>query len=178
MLPVTLQQAVYKFGQRRAIAVIAREIKNGILEKVSTKKCVDCGKPAQHYDHRDYNKPLSVEPVCQPCNLLRGAGLCVVSIQRKDIPAIKKIAQQIEDSNIHKKYRRSERLRSKEFHAFQVGWRINQQSMDELVAYLNKSGLSLSEWIELKAYGDFWDVHPYNQIESLETITGEHISNV
>ena len=33
---------------------------------------MDCGAPARHYDHRDYNKPLEIEPVCVRCNLLRG----------------------------------------------------------------------------------------------------------
>ncbi len=36
-------------------------------------KCVDCGKPAYGYDHRDYFKPLDVVPVCRPCNFARGA---------------------------------------------------------------------------------------------------------
>ncbi len=37
--------------------------------------CVDCGKQALVYDHRDYNKPLDVEPVCQSCNIKRGPGI-------------------------------------------------------------------------------------------------------
>jgi hypothetical protein len=36
--------------------------------------CVDCGAPATNYDHRDYAKPLDVEPVCWPCNVKRGGG--------------------------------------------------------------------------------------------------------
>lgn len=36
--------------------------------------CVDCGKGAHCYDHRDYTKPLAVEPVCIRCNRLRGPG--------------------------------------------------------------------------------------------------------
>lgn len=35
-------------------------------------KCTDCDKPAQVYDHRDYSRPLEVEPVCQKCNIRRG----------------------------------------------------------------------------------------------------------
>lgn len=27
------------------------------------------------YDHRDYTKPLSVEPVCRSCNKLRGPAI-------------------------------------------------------------------------------------------------------
>lgn len=34
--------------------------------------CVDCGKQADRYDHRDYAKPLDVVPVCHPCNVRRG----------------------------------------------------------------------------------------------------------
>jgi len=35
-------------------------------------ECVDCGAPATCYDHRDYSKPLDVEPVCWKCNAQRG----------------------------------------------------------------------------------------------------------
>jgi len=34
--------------------------------------CADCGVPACQYDHRDYSKPLEVDPVCQSCNRKRG----------------------------------------------------------------------------------------------------------
>lgn len=37
--------------------------------------CVDCGCPAAHYEHRDYWKPLDVEPTCVPCNFKRGPAL-------------------------------------------------------------------------------------------------------
>ena len=30
--------------------------------------CVDCGRAAEEYDHRDYKKPMEVEPVCKACN--------------------------------------------------------------------------------------------------------------
>ena len=36
--------------------------------------CVDCRQPASVYDHRDYLKPLDVEPVCQSCNSKLGPG--------------------------------------------------------------------------------------------------------
>lgn len=36
--------------------------------------CSDCGKIATEYDHRDYKKPLAVEPVCRTCNIRRGKG--------------------------------------------------------------------------------------------------------
>lgn len=37
-------------------------------------RCVDCGELATCYDHRDYTKPLMVEPVCGGCNAKRGVG--------------------------------------------------------------------------------------------------------
>ncbi len=27
------------------------------------------------YEHRDYNRPLHVDPICRRCNLLRGPGI-------------------------------------------------------------------------------------------------------
>lgn len=53
-------------------AAVAREVREGRLPKPSTLVCVDCGRPAQQYDHRDYTKPLQVEPVCRSCNVMRG----------------------------------------------------------------------------------------------------------
>lgn len=37
--------------------------------------CADCSNPATEYDHRDYKKPLEVDPVCRFCNAARGPGL-------------------------------------------------------------------------------------------------------
>ena len=34
--------------------------------------CTDCGGTAEQYDHRDYSRPLDVEPVCRRCNHRRG----------------------------------------------------------------------------------------------------------
>lgn len=38
-------------------------------------RCVDCGNGATEYEHRDYNKPLAVEPVCRTCNHRRGSAI-------------------------------------------------------------------------------------------------------
>jgi hypothetical protein len=35
---------------------------------------MDCGDPAETYDHRDYTQPLLVDPVCLACNKRRGPG--------------------------------------------------------------------------------------------------------
>ena len=36
---------------------------------------MDCGKQAHEYDHRDYDKPLEVEPTCKSCNSKRGPAI-------------------------------------------------------------------------------------------------------
>jgi len=51
---------------------VSRSIRLGELKPIDECICVDCGRPAQHYDHRDYNKPLEVDPVCRVCNAKRG----------------------------------------------------------------------------------------------------------
>ncbi len=58
----------------RAAAAVHRAVKNGELPnlKKSIVPCKDCGSRAKVYDHRDYNKPLEVSPVCAGCNVMRG----------------------------------------------------------------------------------------------------------
>lgn len=58
--------------QYQAHHAVAVAIRNGSLARPADFACVDCGKPAIEYDHRDYSKPLQVDPVCRRCNLLRG----------------------------------------------------------------------------------------------------------
>jgi len=55
---------------------VAKAIREGVLPKLDGSiSCVDCGKPARDYEHRDYNYPLQVEPVCRGCNRRRGPGI-------------------------------------------------------------------------------------------------------
>lgn len=57
----------------KAHAAVHYAIKKGQLSPITDNtKCVDCGLPAEHYDHRYYGKPLEVEPVCRICNIRRG----------------------------------------------------------------------------------------------------------
>lgn len=58
----------------RAQYLVWAAIKRGNLALPESLKCVDCGATAECYDHRNYHRPLSVEPVCQPCNIRRGPG--------------------------------------------------------------------------------------------------------
>jgi hypothetical protein len=63
-------------AKRRAHNKVAYAIKRGDLAKLDgSLHCVDCGNPAERYDHREYAKPLSVEPVCHKCNLKRGPAI-------------------------------------------------------------------------------------------------------
>jgi hypothetical protein len=57
---------------RRATADVTNEIKRGHMKRATEHACVDCGATARDWDHRDYTKPLEVEPVCKPCNTRRG----------------------------------------------------------------------------------------------------------
>lgn len=60
--------------QREARWLVRKEIESGRLPALrgGNVLCVDCGAPAQGYDHRDYMRPLVVEPVCRKCNRRRG----------------------------------------------------------------------------------------------------------
>ena len=53
-------------------------VKVGFLPHPTDFLCADCQQPAKCYDHRDYNKPLDVEPVCMSCNAKRGRGVPLV----------------------------------------------------------------------------------------------------
>lgn len=54
-----------------AYRVVQRALKSGALKPAKDHACVDCGKPAKCWDHRDYREPLAVEPVCLSCNRRR-----------------------------------------------------------------------------------------------------------
>ena len=55
-----------------AASAVRKAVNIGMLKPAKDCVCVDCGSSAKHYDHRDYSKPLTVEPVCQSCNAKRG----------------------------------------------------------------------------------------------------------
>ena len=63
----------------RARSLVREAIRKGKLAAATTQKCTDCGSPATRYDHRDYNKPLHVDPVCSSCNAKRGPGAAKLS---------------------------------------------------------------------------------------------------
>lgn len=52
---------------------VSKAVRKGLLPKLDGSiVCVDCGAPAEVYDHREYAKPLEVDPVCRGCNVRRG----------------------------------------------------------------------------------------------------------
>lgn len=62
-------------GAVRARSKVRGAVLRGHLPEVRDLACEDCGAPAIAYDHRDYNRPLDVAPVCRSCNWIRGAGI-------------------------------------------------------------------------------------------------------
>lgn len=61
--------------QREAHFQVALAIRQGRLPKPRIFDCTDCSGVATEYDHRDYAKPLAVEPVCRGCNARRGPAI-------------------------------------------------------------------------------------------------------
>jgi len=64
--------AIFRKVAERAHHAVAIAIQAQKLLPPETLKCTDCDKPATCYDHRDYDKPLDVAPVCNRCNTKRG----------------------------------------------------------------------------------------------------------
>lgn len=71
-------------GARNAVT---KAVSSGALPPAKTQSCVDCGKQARDYDHRDYHQPLLVVPVCRSCNKLRGPGIGSLALTRAQILA-------------------------------------------------------------------------------------------
>lgn len=63
-----------QFWQHRAHSAVQAAIKRGLLPDLKSGEyaCTDCGASAYEYDHRDYGRPLDVQPVCRSCNKRRG----------------------------------------------------------------------------------------------------------
>lgn len=59
-------------GKDTAQRQVSISIRDGLLPSPRTLRCADCRGGAVEYEHRDYNRPLDVEPICRSCNLRRG----------------------------------------------------------------------------------------------------------
>lgn len=91
--------------ERRAIrghahTIVARAIREGNLPRPSASACMDCGQPAEQYDHRDYTQPLKVEAVCRRCNLRRGPALVWTADGRRPIDG--RLLRHMSAAAIHK----------------------------------------------------------------------------
>lgn len=63
-------------SDQRAYYAVWKAIQAGALAPLDGHiPCMDCGAPEAQYDHRDYNRPLDVEPVCGSCNRNRGPAI-------------------------------------------------------------------------------------------------------
>lgn len=58
-------------GRYEAQAEVSRAKAVGALRAPRGLACTDCGGSAVEYEHRDYNRPLDVQPICRGCNLRR-----------------------------------------------------------------------------------------------------------
>lgn len=56
----------------KAQSAVHKAVRAGEILPARGLACADCGKPAYGFDHRDYTKPLAVDPVCRSCNWHRG----------------------------------------------------------------------------------------------------------
>lgn len=65
----------YLSGATLAHGAVAQARRHGELADPRTMSCTDCEGTATEYDHRDYNEPLKVEPVCRGCNARRGKAI-------------------------------------------------------------------------------------------------------
>ena len=70
--------------RHRALYAVTVAVATGVLPSLRSGAlpCKDCGRSATQYDHRDYAKPLEVEPVCGRCNLKRSAAKGIVWRER------------------------------------------------------------------------------------------------
>ena len=66
-----------KYWQGRAHGAVQAAIKHGLIPSLKSGEyaCTDCGGVALEYDHRDYGRPLDVDPVCRGCNKRRGTAI-------------------------------------------------------------------------------------------------------
>lgn len=62
------------YAGMKARAEVNRAIALGRLMPADRFRCTDCPEWATEYEHRDYSRPLAVEPVCASCNCRRGPG--------------------------------------------------------------------------------------------------------
>lgn len=78
-------------GKLHAQGVVAGMVRSNRLPHPKTLNCTDCSAQACEYEHRDYNHPTKVEPICRRCNLKRGPAIPVdgsfeEAVARRHVP--------------------------------------------------------------------------------------------
>jgi hypothetical protein len=70
--------------RHRAHDMVEEAVRNHTLSNLKKRRiqCSDCPARAIYYDHRDYAKPLKVDPVCGSCNWYRGSGIVSTRVPR------------------------------------------------------------------------------------------------
>jgi hypothetical protein len=110
----------YVRAARRAQQITHRAVLAGELPNLKTQKirCADCPERANHYDHRDYAKPLEVVPVCQKCNVRRGKAIISRNVPHQGLPR---------NAHLHI------RLYANELRIFKRGSKREQQSLSHWI---------------------------------------------
>ncbi len=72
-------QDVARLRRRVLTKAVKQAIAAGTLLPPAAHECIDCGSQAYCYDHRDWQEPLNVVPVCRKCNIKRG---CAANLLR------------------------------------------------------------------------------------------------
>ena len=72
-----LPESADKYWAHRAHVLVSAAVSKGVLPSLKDREyaCTDCDGIATEYDHRDYSRPLDVEPVCGSCNKRRGTAI-------------------------------------------------------------------------------------------------------
>ena len=55
-----------------ARALVEFHVDTNRIPRPDSMPCHDCGFMAEFYEHRNYNKPLHIAPICRSCNAVRG----------------------------------------------------------------------------------------------------------
>ncbi len=121
-------------ARRRAYDLVRDAIyRHGTLRKPTSYDYMDCGEPAECFDHRDYTKPLQVDPVCNQCNIERGSGY--PPIGGSDVELTYVLPRKIrEPTPMDRKYFRQE-------------FRLSDRELQALESLAKKAGTSKSATI-------------------------------
>ena len=84
---------VYVRVRLMAVLTVRDAVRKGELPNLRTTEvsCVDCGRRATGYDHRDYLEPLLVDPLCGRCNVMRGPAVTTLrrlGVTKRDVAVI------------------------------------------------------------------------------------------